>query len=577
MGIMRNYLKYSFLTYSLILLLATSCSAAPTNTSPYKDHLFPHLEKRPAESFLSTGEEYMVVSENKTASKIGAKILAQGGNAFDAAVAVSFALSVLRPQSTGLGGGGFFLLYESDLSKLQFLDARERAPAGFKSLPQTKRKRERNPGAFVGVPGLVKGLYEVHQKFGSGKISWAKLIEPSIGLAKNGFIIYHHLGSAIKVAAKEGVLDYSDEVRKMLGRGYGKIARPGMRFKNPSLAKLLAKIAQNGPDAFYKGELPRSIAKISRKYGGSISASDFSSYQLAYREPAKADYKNYQVVTAPLPSSAGLVLTQLFYFLDKLDVDSVDLHTLAELQSLAFEDRAKFLGDPNYSPVNLDKLTSQDYLDGKLKNFSEKKARKVKNLHKKTPIPTSTTHFSIVDKAGNIVSSTQSINHYFGSGLYAGGVFLNNTLDDFSYKNSPNEFGLLGEKPNYPEAGKTPLSSMSPTIVFRNKQPFLVLGSPGGPRIISAVFQTIVNRIHGDLDLFNSVARSRFHQQWQPNKFYLERNGFRDSAISKLQSMGHSVEETKYLVGNVSAIEISPDGKLFGVADPRRSGVPIGK
>ena len=561
-------MKYNFLI--LLALLLTNCAAPKTSPSPHSGKLSP-------EPLIARGKEFMVVSENKLASELGFEILAKGGNAFDAAVAVSFALTTLRPHSTGIGGGGFFLLYDSETSKTSFLDARERAPSALKSLPLSKRAKEKNPGAFVGVPGLVKGLHEVYKNFGSGIISWQDLVKPSVALAREGFIIDPLLEGAIKVAAKNGALDYSGTARKILGRGYGVLARRGQKFKNPELAKLLEAISLKGPDAFYKGALPRQLSLAAKKYGGTLSAKDFNNYKTIYREPRQINFENYQILTSSLPSSGGLVMAQLFGFLELLADQNPNPHTLAELQSLAFEDRAQYLGDPAYSKINAEKLIDSSYLASRLRSFSKRRIREIKNTHNKSPIPTSTTHISITDAQGNVVSSTQSINHYFGSGLYAGGVFLNNTLDDFSYPKDPNAFGLLGEEPNYPEAGKTPLSSMTPTIVFRNNKPFLALGSPGGPKIISAIFQTIVNRTLRKLSLYDSIAAPRLHHQWQPSSLYLEKDGFSESETRKLKKLGHNIEETKYLVGNVSALEIGSAGNLIGVADPRRSGVALGK
>ena len=321
----------------------------------------------------------------------------------------------------------------------------------------------------------------------------------------------------------------------MLGRGYGVLAGNGARLKNPSLAKTLRKISSLGSKAITTGPIAKSIVSTSKKFGGTISLDDLKNYKVRYHKPTKINFKGHEIYTASLPSSGGIVLGQMFNLAELLSDKrgQNDIHFLSEIQSLAFETRAKSLGDPAFSTINATNLLSAKNLERLANEYDANSPRVKSSIHSQSPIPTSTTHFSIIDAKGNIVSSTQSINHYFGAGVMAGGIFLNNTLDDFSSTDGspspfgmPNKFGLVGRTPNAPAPNKTPLSSMSPTIVFKDSKPTFVLGSPGGPRIISAIFQTLYHAINEEKDLLDAVSTRRFHQQWQPAQNLFREGGF---------------------------------------------------
>lgn len=513
----------------------------------------------------------MVVTENMEATDIAIDILESGGNAFDAAVAASFALSVLRPHSTGIGGGGFFLFRKSNSDKPQFLDARERSPNKTQknSLNQVSIKDSARKGALVGIPGLTKGLEEIYQRHGSGKLGWSELIQPSINLASDGFPVYPHLAEAIKLAKDKAGFSLDKKLIK------------DRTFQNKDLAETLRVISKNGSIAMYEGKIAAEIVKAAKKHGGHLERKDLRNYRTIVREPISFPYKGFEIQTAPLPSSAGVVLGQILKLRDlqlaKIDKSnySTELHVLAESMDIAFKERALKLGDPSYTSIDQETLLSDSHIEELADRIESEKLKSEKTISVVEPLPTSTTHFSIIDREGNIVSSTQSINLYFGSGILAGdtGIFLNNTLDDFARpKNKANAFGLIGRNPNYPGPNKTPLSSMSPTIVMNQHSPFLVLGSPGGPRIISAVAQTIINRIDYNLNLKESVAQPRIHKQWQPPSLFLEQHGFSNKTIRSLETKGQQVKESSYLIGNVSAIGVGSNGKLVGVADPRRDG-----
>lgn len=564
------------------LLLAAGCSSgnAPKLSK---------LEDAAPPSQLAVGQQYMVATENAEASKIGSEILRRGGNAADAAVSVSFALSVLRPQSTGLGGGGFLLLHNARTDKLAFLDFRERAPlkANYKDFEQVRVNRGiryKHHPLYTGVPGVVAGMYELYDRFGSGKFTWEELLAPAIKLADKGFEAYPHLEDARNyVASKTRVLDLYPRTRVILSQA-GK-------FINKDLARTLKRIAKKGPSEFYIGQTAEEIIKAVKSEGGLLEAEDLRIYRPVYREPVIFKHAGYEIASAPLPSSGGILLADMFGMLDLLDYQNVlyaspeDYRLRVEVMKQAFQLRAEKLGDSSFFPIEVQKYLSEKFIEhqvGFIKNSRKEKKPALIN-DSKDPTPTSTSHFSIVDRQGNVISSTQSVNLYFGSGVVAGkaGFFLNNTLDDFSFSEA-NEFGLLGSDANRIMPGKTPLSSMSPTIVLRRsedgkRQVVLALGSPGGPQIISSVFNVLLNMIDHHLDLFGAVKAPRLHHQWQPDKVYLEENGFSKKAVTALESGGYQVHKVSYPVGNISAVYRSPEGLLYGVSDPRRRGIPSGK
>lgn len=568
----------SILTFTL-LACGTPKPVEPPKTSlgfsPLRP-LFPRADGRSEASFQASSNQFMVVTEDRYASEAAATVIEKGGNAIDALVTASFVLSVTRPHSTGIGGGGFLLYRPVSDDKVLFYDSRERAPLNMGALPQNEIARIRKPGAYIGVPGLVAGLWEVFKKHGSGNIPWSELVKPSTDLAAKGFPVYPQLEQAIAFAAKRGLLDRSEDARAFLSQSYGEPLKTGNLYINSPLARTLNDIAVRGPKAFYKGEFARGMAKEARKHGAYLSGRDLNAYKVHRQKLNPLRFRDLSIYSPSLPSSGQVFLAQMFGMIENLGGGELSTHMLAELQSLAFEDRAKHLGDPKFSKINTSRLTSPKYLARRASSLSEFKTRIAPELHDVLPIPTSTTHISIVDKQGNIVSSTQSINHYFGSGVFYKGVFLNNTLDDFSNPDIPNQFGLLGSKENSPAPGKTPLSSMSPTIVLKENQPHLVLGSPGGPRILSAVFQTIWNRAVLEESLFEAITKPRFHQQWQPNRLIVEDGRFPSAKLKRLENKGHQISESKFPVGSVSAIEITPKGTLVGVADPRRDGLPVG-
>ncbi len=548
---MQNYFKCNFLIFSLLLLLfSPACSS---------------IQRNAAQSSSAA-----VSTENPEVTRIVADILKSGGNAFDASVAATFALSVIRPHSTGIGGGGFFLIHQKKQGLSTFLDARERGPAAISktSIDQVSVSDTEKKGMLVGVPGIVAGAWEVFNSFGSGNLSWAELLQPAIELAENGFEVYPHLAEAIALAEKRLGFTLPPEIEK------------DTSFRNPVLAKTLSGIANNGPKYFYQGRVAQDIVEATLKRGGLLSISDLKNYRVKYREPVRFSYKGREVLSAPLPSSGGIVLGQALALREKLDSGLNDFDSIESLEflikslSLSFRTRALYLGDPDYSDLNQEDFLSASAIEELASEINDSSVLQKPETNFE-PIPTSTTHFSIIDFDGNVVSSTQSINLYFGAGFVAEGtgVFLNNTLDDFSKTNrESNAFGLAGRQANFPEGGKTPLSSMSPTIVLNDGVPELILGSPGGPRIISAVLQTIINSIDYGMDLESAVSSPRIHTQWDPPTVYLENRNLKLGLESKLNNIGFSTKRSDYLIGNVSAVSVNPAGEINATADPRRDG-----
>jgi len=600
----------NFLICSVLAAICWACALLPENSQQTAlqiqryaaEHLFAgdRGDQNDTDSYLATGSRAMVVSESAIASEIGLAVLRQGGNAVDAAIAVSFALAVLRPHATGIGGGGFALLYLRSSHSFVFLDMRERAPARahpqmYLRMGQIVPELSQQGALAVAVPGLVAGLKELHVQYGSGRISWSELIEPSVRWARSGFQVYPHLAEAISWFATHRKLGDFPKLKKLVTHGSGHPNDPnetllglGDRFSNRALAETLERLAHRGGEEFYQGRLGAEIVSAIKSQGGIIEREDLRDYAVRVRPPIMSHYRGYGLVSAPPPSSGGVLLAQMLHMFEHFELKSLGLfnplaiHLKAEVMKRAFADRARYLGDPEYGQLPIAGLLSKQYAAERIKNIRlqpglglvpEISTDTSSGEPHKYESP-STTHFSIVDSQGNAVASTQSINYFFGSGVVAGntGIILNNTMDDFSHEAGvANTFGLVGSRANIVEAGKTPLSSMSPTMLTQNGNLFLVLGSPGGPRIISAVLNVILNVVDQKLTLQNAVFAPRVHHQWRPNTVIMDSFGFAPDTKEKLRQRGHTVEESAYGIGSISAIMTSSKG-LIGVSDPRREG-----
>lgn len=567
-----NYLKIFY------LFLIFSCSSV----GPQKVSLS-RGEKRPDhESFA---KDIMVSTQGKKSTQIGLDIYHQGGNIYDIAVAVSFALSVERPQSTGLAGGGFFLHFQKNFKEPLVVDFREKAP--FKAHPkmfldqsgQDIKELSREGILSVGVPGLVAGLLEVHRKY--GRLSLEQLVAPSIILAESGFEVYPELGIALE-KKEETLKKYSNSSSPFFKKN-GKVLKTGDILIQKDLANTLRKIVASGRKGFYNGFVAKKIIETSKTYNGIITQEDLDRYDVKFRTAIEGSYKGYKIYSVPLPSSGGILLIEILNILEGYDLKSLGvqssktIHLMNTAFGKAFSDRALYLGDNDSEKINFQALTSKKYA----KSFREKiKEDSVFNfeINKKDQKAesTQTTHFTIMDSDGNVISSTQTINGLFGSGILVPetGIFLNNEMDDFSAKEgSSNLFGAIGGNKNLIKGGKRPLSSMTPTLVFYKGRPVLALGSPAGTKIITCVAQTILNYLEHGMSLYDSVSLVRTHYQVSPDYILMEDEGLPTETIDGLKKIGHHVSEGQ--IGcRIQAI--SYKNGLYGVSDPRGFGLAAG-
>ncbi|MDN6856274.1 gamma-glutamyltransferase [Pseudomonas sp. CAN2814] len=529
--------------------------------------------------FAVTLDGGAVAAPDQYGAKVAAEILKKGGNAVDAAVATAFTLAVTYPEAGNIGGGGFMTLYVD--GKPYFLDYREIAPkAATKTMYLNDKGEVIDNLSLVGakaagVPGTVMGLWEAHKRF--GKLKWSELLTPAIGYAQSGFRVadqqYQYRQDAI--ALFNGKTNFGDYFGTM---------KPGETFKQPELAKTLERIADEGPDDFYKGETAKLLVAQMKQDGGLVTADDLSTYEAKWREPMRVDWQGNTLYTAPLPSSGGIALAQLIGIKEQraADFKGVELnsakyiHLLAEIEKRVFADRADYLGDPQFSKVPVAQLTDAKYI---AKRAKEVNPNAISATEKVRPglEPHQTTHFSIVDKDGNAVSNTYTLNWDFGSGVVVkgAGFLLNDEMDDFSSKPGvANAFGVVGSDANAIEPGKRMLSSMSPSIVTRDGHVSLVLGTPGGSRIFTSIFQVLNNVYDYKLPLEKAVAAQRVHHQLLPKDtiYYDAYAPLTGKVADELKAMGYTLEDQGWNMGDIQAIRVN--GKALETAsDPRGRGV----
>ena len=537
----------------------------------------------PATVRAVAAEHGMVVAQERIAAQVGADILKQGGNAVDAAVATGFALAVTYPRAGNIGGGGFMVIHSAERNESAAIDYRETGPAGITrdiflgADGKPDADKSRNSALGIGVPGTVAGLALALEKYGSGRFTLAQILKPAIDLARDGFIVTDDMADTL-----------SDMYRRMsrwpastgaLARTDGTPLKEGDRLIQTDLAATLTAIAERGPRGFYEGPVADRLARAVRDAGGIMTSDDLKSYEAVIRPPVRGTYRGYDIVSMPLPSSGGTVLLQTLNMLEGFSLADMkqgsapSLHVLIEAMKRAYADRARYLGDPAFvnAPVNV--LTTKDYAARQRATIDLARAMPAADvLAVGTREGSNTTHYSVVDAAGNAVSNTYTLNFPYGVGLVAAGtgVLLNNELDDFTAApGASNAFGLVGFEANLPGPGKRPLSSMSPTIVLKDGKPVLVTGSPGGSRIISAVIQIVVDVLDYNMDVAAAVAAPRVHHQWMPDEVRVER-GFPEEVLTELRAKGHKVVEP---LGQTSAnsIAVTPQG-LFGAPDPRTRG-----
>jgi gamma-glutamyltranspeptidase / glutathione hydrolase len=567
----------------------------------------------------------MVVSDEELASSAGAAILKRGGNAVDAAVAVGFALAVVEPEAGNIGGGGFMLVRMND-GRTKFIDYRETAPASSSRDMYSKMDHlpDVDPSLIgyraVAVPGTVAGLALALKTYGTLKL--AEVMQPAIDLAENGFPVGARLSQLFQEDAKTLQM-FPASRRIFLKRGL--YYDPGELFKQPELAATLKRIAQAGANDFYRGKLAHELADEMKREGGLISFADLEHYEPKVRDPLLATYRygghDWQIITSPPPSSGGVAMIESLNILDPYELkgwsDTQSVHLVIEAMRRSFADRAAFLADPDYSTIPVLGLTSRCYAEARRKTIDPIDASSSEKIgagnpgafehaDPNAPCPaaaaslggdgsrenydiaakralaevghTNTTHFSVVDAAGNAVANTYTLNDSFGSAVTSeGGFLLNDEMDDFTaHPGEPNLFGLVQSEANTIGPGKRPLSSMTPTIVLRDGQLSLVTGSPGGPTIINTVMLTVINWIRLNMEAQAAINAPRFHQQWLPDMVGLE-PFIPDAVVSGLQERGYTISPNRRFIGEDEAIGIDPETKeRLGAADPRREGKAVG-
>jgi gamma-glutamyltranspeptidase/glutathione hydrolase len=523
----------------------------------------------------------MVAAQNAIAAEIGAQVLADGGNAVDAAVAVGFSLAVVLPRAGNIGGGGFMLIHDAASGDDTAIDYREMAPPGatrdmfLDANGDADPRLSRRSHKASGVPGTVAGLYFAHEKF--GRLPWKRLLQPAVALARDGIVVTWDLSTSLK--GRHDFMCQNEATCQYFYKDGGVPYEMGERLVQSDLAASLQLIADQGPDAFYRGAIAEKIAAEMKEGGGLIDMDALAAYKPAVREPLRGEYRGYEIVTMPPPSSGGVHVIQMLNVLEHFPVAGLgagsadNIHLLAEVMRLAYADRSKHLGDPDFYPVPIEWLTSKDYGAELAKTIDMNRARPSSDVAPGVaPAYESpqTTHFSIIDVDGNVVSNTYTLNLSYGSGISVrgAGFLLNDEMDDFVSKPGvPNAFGLLGGTANSIEAGKRPLSSMTPTIVFADGEPWFATGSPGGSRIITAVLQTIVNVVDHGMNIADASAQPRMHHQWYPDILQVE-SGFSPDTIKLLRNRGHTVE-LESSMGSVQTVA-HKDGLFRGASDPRR-------
>nr|WP_235192702.1 gamma-glutamyltransferase [Erwinia mallotivora] len=535
-----------------------------------------------ADTFHPVKEQHgMVASVDATATQVGVEILKQGGNAVDAAVAVGYALAVTHPQAGNLGGGGFMMIRTAS-GHTTSIDFREMAPTRasrdmfLDAQGNADSKKSLTSHLASGVPGTVAGFALANKEYGTLPLS--KLIAPAIRLADKGIVVNESLADDLKVYGKEVLLSH-DNSKAIFFKPDGTPYLRGEKLVQRNLAHSLKLIAKQGPDAFYKGAIAEQIAKEMAANGGLIDKADMANYKAVERKPVSGSYRGYEVYSMPPPSSGGIHIVQILNILENFDLakmgfGSADaMQVTAEAEKYAYADRSEYLGDPDFVKVPVQALTSKAYAKSLAQQIDINKARPSAEIKpgKLAPYESNqTTHFSVVDKQGNAVAVTYTLNTNFGSGIVAGnsGILMNNEMDDFSAKpGTPNVYGLVGGEANAVQPYKRPLSSMSPTIVAKDGKTWLVTGSPGGSRIITTVLQMVVNSIDYGMNIAEATAAPRFHHQWLPDQLRVEK-GFSPDTLKLLEAKGQHVKVLPAM-GSSQSIMIGPDGTLYGASDPR--------
>ena len=525
------------------------------------------------------GENGMVVSQHYLATNVGHSILEEGGNAYDASIAVAFALAVVLPRAGNIGGGGFMIMFDETSQQSYSIDYREVAPEAatknmFLSSDGSVNKIKARQGVLsIGVPGTVYGMWEVHKKFGS--LPWSKLLAPAIQLAEDGFLVSPFMADALN-RRYEKLGKYKDFNRIFYSNYPVKMSQ---RLKQPNLANTLKIISVNGAKGFYEGEVAKKIDGFMKQNGGLITKKDLKNYRPIWRETLQGTFNEFEIISMGPPSSGGIHVIQMLNILENYDLMKMGHNSptytalLTESMKYAYADRSKYLGDPQFYDVPVQSLISKEYAKNIYKKIKLNLITSSDVIHPGSELKhesMDTTHFSVADKNGNIVSNTYTLNSGYGSGVIINGtgILMNNEMDDFvSAPGAPNQFGLIGGEANKIEPFKRPLSSMTPTIVLKNGKPVFATGSPGGSRIITTVLQFLLNTLVFKMEISDATIAPRIHHQWKPDVLMLE-TGFDMLHAKKIESFGQKI----YLSGPGTALESIEikDGLFYGFGDTRR-------
>lgn len=539
----------------------------------------------------ATARHAMVASQHPLASAVGSEIMKKGGNAVDAAIAVGLALAVVYPEAGNIGGGGFMVIRLAD-GRTAAIDYREMAPsaAGRDIFLNSDGEVIKGEGGSVvgyraaGVPGTVRGFEMAFKRYGSGKLKWSELVEPARRLAAEGFVLTKRLADLFK-AYKTNLEVYEDSKRIFLNGG--DLFEAGDRLVQKDLAATLSRIRDEGADEFYEGRTARLIAEDMKRHDGLMTLEDLKNYKAVERKPIEGTYRGHRIISMPPPSSGGIVLIQVLNMLEQYDLKSMEhnsaakYHLLAEAMKRAFADRAELMGDPDFGSVPTDLLIDKSYAAQRASSIKSEKATpssEIRAGNEPGAEPQDTTHYSVIDKDGNVVSNTYTINNLYGAMVTAKGtgILLNDEMDDFAARpGKPNMFGLVQGERNSVQAGKRPLSSMTPTIVLGKDGTFwFATGARGGPRIISAVIQIVVNMIDHQMSIQQAVDAPRIHHQWLPDEIFYEPFGLSPDTRKILSGYGHSL--TPREIATATAVAVDDSGFRIGVVDKRSDGEAVG-
>lgn len=565
-----------FILFLVFYLTITTSHTHAQSTGPLIDYATRFVPEVATRGIVSGSE--------RLATEAGLKMLKRGGNAVDAAVATGFALAVTLPRAGNLGGGGFMLVHLAEGDKQIFIDYREIAPMSasrdmfLSEDGSVDVEKSYYSASSAGVPGTVAGMIHALEQYGT--LDLATVIQPAIDLAEQGFDVPAALHLNLRSAQSR--LSQNPEANRIYLQGNGEPPAIGTRFKQPDLAATLKRIKTQGAKGFYEGTTAELIVAEMNKSGGIMTLADLAGYRAVERLPVRGSFRNFEIVSAPPPSSGGIHLLQILKLLEPFELMAMGhnsagyIHHLSEAMKLAYADRSKYLGDPDRTVIPVAELTSDEYLSKRralIKSDVATPSEAVMPGEIAMPESRDTTHYSVADQFGNVVSNTYTINFSYGSGIVVPGtgMLLNNEMDDFTAKPGfPNGYGLIQGEANSVSPGRKPLSSMTPTIVFKDGAPWLATGSPGGSFIITAVAQQLLNLMVFDMSLGMATSSPRIHHQWLPDETVTE-PGISEDSIRILEASRHQIERTNETIGRVNSVQID-DGWFYGYADLRRPG-----